>query len=391
MDAGRIVSVGAYRDVLRETAAAQITDLGDCVLLPGLINAHVHLELSDCTPGERPTGGLEQWLTRMLSRTRIDVAELERKSADAVRLGIGQCLRFGVTMVGDISRQSHVTRPVLRDSPLRAISFGEVMAMAQRRILLDSRLATAADAAYQTDHMRIGISPHSPYSIEPEGYRKCLEMARALNLPLATHLAETRAEWEFLAHHSGPLKELWDAWLTWDQNVPRYSGGPIRMAWELGLLDYPSVLAHVNYCDDEEMRLLAAGKASVVYCPRTHDFFGHPPHGFVEMVRQGINVAIGTDSCASSPNLNIVDDLRLVHARRPEVPVEHLWRMATINGAKALWADQEVGTLEPGRLADFVAFPVKGRHALREVLETDVVPSWVFAGGVALPTPREVK
>jgi aminodeoxyfutalosine deaminase len=376
---GRVAAVGEYRKL--RGAAVDVTDAGQAVLIPGLVNAHTHLELSDCTPGERPMDGLEGWLVRMLTRTRLEPAELESRSAHGVKTGLGQCLRFGVTSVGDISRQCHITRPILREGPLRVTSFGEVMAMAQRRGLLEPRLELATDRSYQSEFVRIGITPHAPYSIEPEGYRRSLEAAKANGMPLATHLAESRAEWEFLEEHRGPLKDLWDAWLTWDNQVPRYAGGPIRMAKELGLLDYPTVLAHVNYCSDEELELLAGGRASVVYCPRTHDYFAHRPHRFREMMAHGINVAVGTDSCASSPDLNLVEDLRLVRRLYPELDAELLWRMATVNGAKALRVEDEVGTIVAGKRADLVAFAVSTDEPLLEVLEDAMQPCEVWIGG----------
>jgi aminodeoxyfutalosine deaminase len=380
---GKVVAAGRW-ETIAGYAAKDVQDAGDCVLLPGLINAHTHLELSDCTPGERPADGLEGWLTRMLTRTRIDAAELERKSATACKIGANQCLRFGVTTVGDISRQCHVTRPVLKDGPLRVVSFGEVMAMAQRRGLLEERLARAADEACASEFLRIAVSPHSPYSIEMQGYARCLEVAKHRGMPLATHLAETLSESEFLEHHSGPLKALWDSWLSWDQQVPRFAGGPIRMAHELGLLDYPTLLAHVNYCDDDELALLARGRASVVYCPRTHEYFGHPPHRFRDMLAAGINVAVGTDSCASSPDLNLVEDLRLMHRVHPQLDAQTLWRMGTANGAKALMIDQTAGTLAPGMRADCVAFPAAGNDPLQAVLESQVGPRGVWAAGQKL-------
>lgn len=381
---GKIVAVGRWETIAGH-GAGTVQDAGDSVLFPGLVNAHTHLELSDCTPGDRPVGGLEGWLTRMLSRTRIDVPELESRSAAACKIGALQCLRFGVTMVGDISRQCHVTRPMLKDGPLRVVSFGEVMAMAQRRVLLEERLARAVDELCASEFLRIAVSPHAPYSIEMAGYTRCLEVAKQRGMPLATHLAETRSEREFLECHSGALKALWDSWLTWDDQVPRYAGGPIRMARELGLLAYPALLAHVNYCDDEELELLGRGKASVVYCPRTHEYFGHPPHRFREMLASGVNVALGTDSCASSPDLNLLDEMRLVHRMYPGFDVQTLWRMGTSNGAKALMMDEMVGKTTPGMQADLVAFPAAGHDPLRTVLESGVGPCGVWVAGQKLP------
>src|SRR5205085_4235604 len=134
-------------------------------------------------------------------------------------------------------------------------------------------------------------------------------------------------------------------------------------------LNYPTLLAHVNYCDDDELALLARGRASVVYCPRTHRYFDHPPHRWRDMLAAGINVAVGTDSCASSPHMNLVDELRLLHQIAPEVPPQDLWQMATIRAAKALQMDPQVGSISPGKLADLVAFPATADDPLCDLLE----------------------
>src|SRR5579872_5610129 len=354
---GKILDVGGRADLRARHEGVVIRDLGNAIILPGLVNAHTHLELSDCRRGEPPVGGFASWLVGMLRRTRISPEEMERAVTEAVKIGVEQSIRFGVTTVGDISRQCGLTRRLLRESPLRVVSYGEIQAMAQRRELLEERLATAADETSASARLTIGITPHAPYSVEPLGYRRCLETARSRGLPLATHLAETPDEATFLESHSGPLRELWDQWLTWDDSVPKFSGGPIRYARELGLLDYPTLLAHVNYCNDDELAILAAGKASVVYCPRTHEFFGHPPHRWREMISQGINVAVGTDSCASSPDLNLVDDLRLLHRQFPDEPVELLWEMATVRAARAIGL-KNVGAIQIGAAADLVVFSV---------------------------------
>jgi cytosine/adenosine deaminase-related metal-dependent hydrolase len=321
----------------------------------------------------------------MLQRTRLSDDELAARSEHGARQGIAQSLRFGVSTVGDISRQCSVTRPILARSPLRAVSYGEVMAMAQRRGRLEEHIAVAADSACRTSRLQIGISPHAPYSVEPQGYQRCLQVARQRALPLTTHLAESAAELPFLFDHSGPLRELWDAWLTWDDRVPRYAGGPIRFARDLGLLDYPSLLAHVNYVDDEELDILARGQASVVYCPRTHAFFAHPPHRFRDMLARGINVCLGTDSCASSSDLDLRAELRLEKQLAPAMPLQEMLALVTSNAAAALGLQQVTGDLRPGLAADLLvlagppeslldattspaALLVAGQEAVRESL-----------------------
>ncbi len=289
----RIVEVGAAADLIRRFPEARVEDLGAAVLLPGLVNAHTHLELSGVQRGATPGGGFTGWL---LDRIRQAPTSGTGSGATlspeaAIQYGIDQCLRFGVTAVGDISRSPLLTRPILQESPLRGVSYGEVRAMAQNRAALESQLAEAVHGFSPAGSPRAGVvngvSPHAPYSVEPEAYRRCLAAARAHGLSVATHLAESPDEASFLAEHTGPFRALWDAIGRWDEQVPRFDGGPIRFAQNLGLLDGPNLLAHVNYCDDAELDLLAAGNASVVYCPRTHAYFGHPPQSWREMLAPG--------------------------------------------------------------------------------------------------------
>ncbi|HWE96684.1 MAG TPA: amidohydrolase family protein [Tepidisphaeraceae bacterium] len=381
---GTIIAVSTFDELQRAYPGAEITDVGDGVLLPGLVNAHVHLELSALTPGE-PPGRFVDWIKRLVPRSPLPAEVVGEFARRGVAEGVRQCLLFGVTSVGDISRQCGVTRPLLKRGPLRVVSYGEVQAMANRRGLLEERVAAAVDAKDDSSRLRAGISPHAPYSVEMGGYRRCLEAARERGLPLATHLAETADETPFLARHEGPFRELWEYLGAWDDAVPAFAGGPIRFAHAAGMLDYPTLLAHVNYCDDKELALLAAGRASVAYCPRTHAYFGHPPHRWREMLRVGINVAVGTDSCASSPDLNLVDDLRLLRRLAPEVPPHALWELATVRPARAIGMETRVGTLEGGKAADFVLFAASGNDPLATVLESETLPKQVWIAGEPVP------
>lgn len=376
---GRIGAVAAHGD--RSDTGDRTIDLGDVLILPGLVNAHTHLELTAL--GQLPPpASLVDWILSLRSRAMAELTAPPR-IADSIARGIRDCLRFGVTAVGDITLNPAVTRPALNASPLRGVSFGEVLGMAGRSAQAEGRIAAAVAGAFDRDDLRAGIEPHAPYSLDLAGYRRCLEEARRHDLPLATHLAETRDEAEFLARHTGEFRRLWDALGGWEEGVSRAAGGPIFAMNQLGLLHHEpaSVLAHVNYVDDEELAILAGGRASVVYCPRTHAYFAHPPHRFEDMLAAGINVAVGTDSAASSPDLNLMEDLRLIHRTYPGVPVETLLEMGTIRGARALGMADRVGTIEVGKRADFCAFAVTTRDPLREVLETDVLPEGVWIGG----------
>jgi len=381
VQSGVIVAIGTAREILDSHRDPEVINLGDAVLLPGLVNAHTHLELSNCVAGEDPGGSFSDWILSVRARMKLNESDPASTIIPATQSGIDQCLKFGVTCVGDISNFVTLTRGVLKESPLRAVSFGEVLGLGKLRSRLEERLAAAIDTSQTTNRLTIGITPHAPYTVDLEGYQKCIAAAHNHHLPLATHLAETPDETEFLVSHQGPFRELWDKLGLWQEPVKTYHDSPLRFADAVGLLRFPSVLAHVNYCSDDELDLLAKGRASVVYCPRTHRYFRHQPHRWREMLEREINVAIGTDSCASSPDLNLVDDLRLMHRNVPEFPCERLWQLATVGGARALGLDHQIGTITAGKHADLAAFQVNEDQPLREVLEGDKTPIAVWCDG----------
>ncbi len=373
-----IADVGAAKDLLPKHPDARVEDLGGAILLPGLINAHTHLELSDCVAGESAGMPFHEWIIRVrATRTTNDPAE-------ATRIGIAQCLKFGVTCVGDITQQIKIARQTIAHSPLRCVSYGETIGLAKLRSKFETLLRTAIDESDSrlSPRLTIGLSPHAPYTVDLDGYRECVAIARAHGLPLATHLAETPHEREFLEHHRGPFRDVWEQIGSWSDLVETFAASPIRFTQAIGLLDLPAaLLAHVNYCDDDELEILARGRASVVYCPRTHAYFSHPPHRWREMLSRGINVVVGTDSCASSPNPNLVDDLRLLHHLAPETSPNALWQMATLRAARAVGQANLVGSIAPGKAADFVTFKAMEDDPLRAILESDEVPESVWIAG----------
>lgn len=377
---GRIAQVGPFDQLRAEFPKADVEDLGPVSLLPGLVNPHTHLELTLCHCDE-PPGCFSEWIMRLPAQ--LTATGLENPRATGIEQGIAQCLKFGVTCIGDISQYTRISRPILRRSPLRVVSFGEVIGLALRQARFEELLPDAIDPSYSSDRLTIGLSPHAPYTVDEPSYRRCLSIAQDRQLPLATHLAETPEERAFIEHHRGVFRNLWDSLGWWKEPVQTYRGSPIAFARDIGLLDHPTLLAHVNYCDDEEMMMLARGRASVVYCPRTHAYFGHPPHRWREMLEHGINVALGTDSCASSPDLNLLDDLRLVHRQAPDMPVQVLWSMVTTRAARALGMDGQIGQLSPGAWGDLVVFDVSDQP-LQALLDASLLPRQVWIAGVRI-------
>jgi cytosine/adenosine deaminase-related metal-dependent hydrolase len=385
MQDGRVVAVGSAEELGRKFAGAERVEMKGHVLVPGLVNAHCHLELGYLR-GKLPAGHFVEWVNALVRTVLAQGPAMERVVTRAVSEGVQELLRGGVTRVGDITRQAGFSRAALRKGPVRAVSFGEVAGIGSRRGDAAGMLAAAMDERLASETMAIGVSPHAPYTVEGPVLRQAVEAARRKGLPMRMHVAELTEEREFLATLGGRLREAWDVFGTaheiLDAAIPRFEGGAIRWAREWGLLECPvsgvqlpdgkkeadggvgaTLLAHVNHADDEELEIVRMAGASVAYCPRTRAFFGHDVtsiHRFREMMYRGINVCLATDSLASNPDLFLLREGQFVLRKFPEVSPGTVLEMMTVNGARALGLGDGEGTLVAGGVADMAAFPAGG-------------------------------
>ncbi|HEX8340717.1 MAG TPA: amidohydrolase family protein, partial [Tepidisphaeraceae bacterium] len=221
----------------------------DGVLMPGLINAHTHLELTNVPRPPRP-GSFVDWVIETMASQRRDTPEAyARDRAHAVRQGVEQCLKFGVTCVGDISQNVVISRPILAGGPIRSVSFGECLGIGERAArfarLLES--ATTEMAFDESPWMRTGVSPHAPYTVDRGGYIDAY-VASPRHDPLTTHFAETPHEAAFAGARAGPLAELY-ARLGFDPGEPTFPAHADVLFAFLGTFDRSRwLLAHVNYC-----------------------------------------------------------------------------------------------------------------------------------------------
>lgn len=379
---GRIEAVGPAGDL----RGADVVDFGDSVIVPGFVNAHTHLELTHLAGQVPPEGHLTDWLLRLMTAL-VDAPPTRQQIEEAVIAGIRASIRAGVTCVGDISRNPGWTRPVLAQSALYGISFGEVAAVGTRRYVLDERLAAATDVGDATDRLRIGVSPHSPYTVEPDALRTCAERAEELALPVCIHLAETSEEEAFTLGCRGPLAEYLQRMGVWDDAIACHGARPFEAARSAGLLGPRTILAHGNYIDEKDYPSLASSGTSVAYCPRTHHAFRHAPHPFRRMLRAGVNVCIGTDSLASNPSLSILDELQFLRRACPDLEPELLLAMGTLSGARALGFDHQSGSLKPGKHADLAVIPLPdSSNAWSGIFDTACAPLATYLNGVEVDT-----
>lgn len=365
---GVIRAVGRAATLARRRRHLEEIDLGDSVLLPGLVNPHVHLELSHCDANRSKGLSFVDWILALGRQLDRDSPDFTDRIARATAAGAMECLRSGVTCVGDISQQVAVTRAVLRDGPLRVVSFGEALGLAKLRDRFEQQRARALDLSDESAFLRCGLSPHAPYTVDEQGLRDCVRDAHDARRPLAIHLAETSDEADFTFHLGGAFRELWERIGSWRDDVPCPGVGPIELAERTGLLSAGSLLAHVNHVNDAELEWLSRRPSSVVYCPRTHAYFGHPPHRWQEMLARGINVALGTDSRASTPDLDLIREVRQARLLAPDLPAVELLKLVTIRAAHAIGQCSRVGSLTPGLCADFAVFPREGTMPMDALL-----------------------
>jgi cytosine/adenosine deaminase-related metal-dependent hydrolase len=325
-------------------------DFGNAVILPGLVNAHTHLDLSGMR-GEVPPGpDFVGWLRGVIDHRR------RRSTEDAtreVRAGLDECLRFGTTLIGDITA-SGLSWDALAQAPVWAVCFREVIGLPASRVSTSwVDLGKWVEDHPDTPTCRAGVSPHAPYSVHKAMIEACARL-----WPVCIHLAETSAERELLESRSGPFVPLLRDLGVWDPSglAPSFDW----VVWKTSRA--PAVLlAHGNYLSPKT-RIPA--NTTVVHCPRTHAAFGHPPHPFRELLARGVRVALGTDSLASNPDLDMLAEARILSRQYPDVSGEDILRMATIHGAKALGFGDVTGSLEAGKSADLVVVPLPNCDAM---------------------------
>lgn len=385
-------------------AVAWRIDLPDHTLIPGLANAHAHLDLTHIGPlPHDPADGFVSWIARIRSARAI----MDDQIASSVSRGVELLLAGAVVAVGDIAGAPNATPTLvpwraLSSSPLRGVSFIETFGIGTRQAAAIDRLDRLA-AAHEADFLsrgdvRLGISPHAPYTVSPETYTHVLRLAANLNLPICTHLAESPEERAFTSAAQGPFRDfLTDIGLWHDDLLTHYarSARPedllLHAFLQSGLAgrSHPLATVHVNDCTDETLRALDAMSATVLYCPRASAYFGAEahfgPHRYRDMLAAGIPVALGTDSIVNLPpssadprrgEFSTLPEMRLLYRRDSFTP-RTLLAMATTMAAPILGLDPDLFRLAPGcKLLGVAAIP--NASSLAAALTNDNPPQLLW-------------
>jgi cytosine/adenosine deaminase-related metal-dependent hydrolase len=324
----------------------------DAVIVPGFVNAHSHLEYA-VYAGFGDGFSFPPWIALHMTRKR------RLTDGDAVsiaRLGAAECLRTGVTTLADASFTG-AAAPACADLGLRAIVHLEVFgddpdSAVERFTGLRETIAESL-----SDRVRLGVSPHAPYSTSTDVYAACA----GLGLPLATHLAESEAEQEWLLSGTGAMAEA--------EGIPIEPAGEtgVRLLAEHGLLGSGVLAAHCVHVDAEEIGLLAEHGVAVAHCPRSNAILGCGAAPLTELLAAGVRVGLGTDSPASTPSFDLFEEMRAavytarVRRRRPDaLSTNAALELATLGSARALGLDDEIGSLAAGKRADLTVVSLAG-------------------------------
>ena len=377
-----IAAVETFSDSLDLPTGCRTIDLSNAAIVPGLVNAHTHLEFSQL---RQPLGqsGIKftDWVRLVVSQ-RADANQDDLKSKHrAIVKGIQESFQAGVWAVGDIATDPVDENAYLADehqTPIHTTVFLEQLGRKQE--LLQQQSSQMDIHLLKNDlvpeSFACGASPHATYSVAWDLLDQICAAAKQHQSPVAMHIAETMAERQLCESLTGDFVDLLQDFGVWDPEsfVPRRS-----IKAFLGRLSQASrsLVVHGNYLDSSELDLVQRNEnMSVVFCPRTHQFFQHTPYPLQEMLKRQINVAVGTDSRASNPDLNLFADLQLVAKDFPALSAMEVLKLGTANGALALGLESRLGTLSVGKQAA-ISCVINGDLTTDQ--SSGVLDDWLFA------------
>ena len=357
VDGARIRAVGTRASLLREYPGAPWRDLGEVILLPGLVNVHTHLELSTLHGRVPPGRSFVDWVLKLLE---IKQGLSPEMYATAVKEGIIALVRSGTTCVGEVSSMG-AGFVGLKQSGLRAVVYHEIIGLENTGAEAIGDMVFAHVEAVREEArgtlLDVGVSPHAIYSVSPQLFRLCRQFRQRTSLRAAIHAAESPDEVEYLWAGTGEIRTRLLPATGWGELPPPATGtSPVAYLHDVGMLDPQCLLVHAVHLGEEDLDTVATSGAAVAHCPRSNAHLGVGRAPLKACIDRAVPVGLGTDSLASNESLSLWDEIRFVdRATRGLLSPKEWIRMATVGGAQALGFDREIGTLEPGKRADLIA------------------------------------
>ena len=386
----KIRAVGSWTD-LKPEADEKVLDLGEVILLPGLVNAHCHLDYTDMAGELPPPKTFTDWIP-LITAAKANWSYSEY--AHSWLHGAHQLLKTGTTTVADIEAMPDLLPEVWDATPLRVFSFLEMTGIRAKRDPKEIlREAVAKIDSLTHARCSASLSPHAPYSTLPELLRLTAGLACKKKWRITTHIAESEQEFEMFLHAQGRMHD----WLKRNErdNSDCGLGSPVKHFARHKMLGENLLAVHVNFLARGDAKLLGKHRVHVVHCPRSHAYFRHPPFLRERLANAGANLCLGTDSLATTrktgkqkPELNMFDEMRHLAASDKKISPEEILHMATVNGARALGLAGQAGELSKNASADLIAIPFDGKitEAYDAILtQTGNVSASMIDGRWAIP------
>ena len=374
---GVILAVGSYSNLKRDFSSVVSRDLGEVILMPGLINAHCHLDYTMMRG--RLTGGssFTKWIQEL---NKIKFSLREEDVVTAMVQGWEELYSWGCTSVANIVSFSRLLKK-LPAAPLRLWQLIEVMDIrgpqqGKEGLLIAESFFNKNNESDGGGKMKVGISPHAPPTTSQALYRGASQFAQQYHIPFCTHLAESEEEFEMFEKGSGAL---FDFLKNFGRDMSDCSfQTPVQALLRNDLLPRGALLVHMNCLTSKDRELLAqrGNDFFVVHCPKTHRFFERAPFDWRFFQQNKYRLLLGTDSLASNDELNLFSEMQLFAATAPALAPEEILKMVTLNPAEALGMKGKLGELNAGAFADMIAIPFGGKlsDVSRVVIENRMPP-----------------
>lgn len=374
IDGDTIIEVGDTESIKQNHKGSTVLSLTDVILMPGLINTHIHLELSGFAGLMSEKNDFFDWVERLIA---VKLTTQKESYQSGSLRGLKELSRTGTTTVGEITSED-ISPYLLAKSGMRCRIFFEVIGPDPsnsdtvlnntinkverfKEMINDQRILTA----------KIGLSPHSCYSVSTELLLKCNRYSLECNLPVSVHISETSEECNFLSNGSGRLeKMLRRIGVT---TIPHAfsSSSPIDYLDKIGLVSKNLMAVHAVHLSESDIETIANKGSSISHCPRSNKNLNTGTAPIEKFLKSNINLSLGTDSLASNTSLNLWDEMTFVYNQHKSSGITpyDVFKMATINGAKALLMENETGSIEKGKKADIIAVRPKTEHRAGDIYQ----------------------